>query len=148
MTQMENCYWTSQKFGFIKKRHLKDYFLNVVYKQSSSFEDVPILKKTIDLYKTYYGYAQLFPKKDKYTIGATCERYIIETIELLLQASYLPKEQKRSALLAANNKFETLKVFVRLLKELGVIDQKKYLILQTALQEIGRMFGGWMKSLT
>ena len=38
--------------------------------KTSQWEDVPILKKTIELYKTYYGYAQLFPKKDKYTIAA------------------------------------------------------------------------------
>ena len=109
---------------------------------------MPILKKTIELYKTYYGYAQLFPKKDKYTIAATCERYIISTIELLLEASYLPKEQKRAVLLAANNKFEALKIFIRLLHELHILDQKKYLTLKTTIQEIGRMFGGWMKSLT
>ncbi len=108
---------------------------------------MPILKKTIDLYKLYYAYAQLFPKKDKYTLGATCERYIIEILELIITASYLPKEQKLSLLKSANNKFETLKIFIRLLKELKIIDQKKYLDLQTLIQEIGRMFGGWLKSL-
>ncbi|KKW42855.1 MAG: hypothetical protein UY92_C0003G0061 [Candidatus Magasanikbacteria bacterium GW2011_GWA2_56_11] len=109
---------------------------------------MPILKKTIDLYKTYYVYAQLFPKKDKYTLGATCERYLISVIELLLEATYLPKETKRARLMLANSKFEVLKVFIRLLKELNVIDQKKYIILQTMIQDIGRMFGGWMRSLT
>lgn len=110
-------------------------------------DDIPILKKTIDLYKTYYGYAELFPKKDKYALGATCERYLIEIIELLLEASYLPKETKRPLLLKASNKFETLKIFIRLLQELKIIDQKKYIVLQTAIQEIGRMFGGWLKTL-
>jgi hypothetical protein len=47
----------------------------------------------------------------------------------------------------ASNKFETLKVFIRLLHELKIIDQKKYVVLQSAIQEIGRMFGGWMKKL-
>lgn len=117
------------------------------YKPSSAWEDAPIVKKTIELYKTYYTYAELFPKKDKYAIGAACERYIISTIELLLEASYLPKEAKCVVLLQANNKFETLKIFIRILRELNILDQKKYLVLQTMIQEIGRMFGGWMKSL-
>ena len=115
---------------------------------SSQWEEVPILKKTIDLYKTYYVYAQLFPKKDKYTLGATCERYLIAVIELLLEASYSSKENKRTRLFLANSKFETLKVFIRLLRELGVIDQKKYIVLQAMIQDIGKMFGGWMKSLS
>ena len=78
-------------------------------------------------------------------MGAKCEQYIISVLELLLETSYLPKEQKRGVLLKANNKFETLKVFIRLLKELEIIDQKKYIVLQTFIQEIGRMLGGWMK---
>lgn len=114
---------------------------------SSQFDGVPILKKTIDLYKLYYGYAELFPKKDKYTIGATCEKYIIEILEILLQAGYLPKEEKLPFIKKASDKFDMLKVFIRLLRELNIIDQKKYLALQTVIQEIGRMFGGWMKSL-
>ncbi|MFA6548209.1 MAG: diversity-generating retroelement protein Avd [Candidatus Magasanikbacteria bacterium] len=105
------------------------------------------MKKTIDLYKLYYGYAQLFPKKDKYTLGATCEKYIIEILELLITASYLPKDSKINLIKSASNKFETLKIFIRILRELNIIDQKKYLALQTLIQEIGKMFGGWIKSL-
>lgn len=48
---------------------------------------------------------------------------------------------------AANNKFETLKIFIRLLRELNILDQKKYIVLQTHIQEIGKMFGGWLRSL-
>ncbi len=105
------------------------------------------MKKTIELYKIYYTFSTLFPKKDKYTIGQTTEKYIIQTIELLLEASYATKETKRRIILSANNKFEALKIFIRLLKELNVIDDKKYILLQTRIQEIGKMFGGWLKSL-
>jgi len=111
-------------------------------------KNVPILKKTIELYKIYYKYLELFPKKDKYNIGATCEKYIIEILEILLKAGYLSKQEKLPLIKNANNKFDTLKIFIRLLRELNIIDQKKYLILQTILQEIGRMFGGWIKSLS
>ncbi|MBI2444738.1 MAG: diversity-generating retroelement protein Avd [Candidatus Magasanikbacteria bacterium] len=106
------------------------------------------MKKTIELYKSYYVYLELFPKKDKHALGATCERYLIQIIELLLEASYLPKDAKRACLLKANNKFEALKVFIRLLHELKILDQKKYIALQSAVQEIGKMFGGWIKSLS
>jgi len=66
----------------------------------------------------------------------------------LLKAGYLSKQEKLPLIKNANNKFDTLKIFIRLLRELNIIDQKKYLILQTILQEIGRMFGGWIKSLS
>lgn len=114
----------------------------------SEWTEVPILKKTIELYKTYYNFLELFPKKDKHTLGAKCEQYIIAVLELLLETSYLPKEAKRPILLKANNKFETLKIFIRVLRELNILDQKKYLTLQSLIQEIGKMFGGWMRSLS
>ena len=114
---------------------------------TQSWGDAPIVKKTMELYRLYYGYVELFPKKDKYHLGAACERYLLQTLELLLEASYLPVTQKRVRILSANTKFETLKVLIRLLKELKVLDQKKYLALQSLIQEIGKMLGGWIRSL-
>jgi len=40
-----------------------------------------------------------------------------------------------------------LRVFLRLTLDVKAINQKKYITLQQALDEIGRMLGGWMKSL-
>lgn len=103
-------------------------------------------KKTIELYKLFYEFSKLFPKKDRYTLGAACERYLLSALELLLEISYLSREAKRAKLAVVSNKFETLKILVRLLKELKIIDQKKYFTLQAELQEIGKMIGGWIKS--
>lgn len=109
--------------------------------------EVPIIRGMYELYKLYYSYAQGFPKKDKYTLGAKCELYIIETLELLLAASSVTKQDKKSFLQQANVKFDALKIFLRLAKEIKVIDNKKYLELQKHIQEIGKMLGGWQRSL-
>ncbi len=109
--------------------------------------EVPIIRAVYDLYKLYYNYLQLFPKKDKYTLGAKCELYIIDTLELLLAASTVTKQDKKPYLLKANVKFDALKVFLRLAKEIKVLDNKKYLELQNHIQEIGKMLGGWQRSL-
>lgn len=110
--------------------------------------EIPILKKIYDLYQTYYGYLELFPKKDKHTLGSKCEYYIIDTLELLLAAGSVPKDEKRALLQRANVKFDALKIFLRLAKDLKLLDNKKYITLQTNIQEIGRMLGGWQRSLT
>lgn len=44
-------------------------------------------------------------------------------------------------------KLQILKTLVRICFDVKALDQKKYLALQTALQEIGKMLGGWMKSI-
>jgi hypothetical protein len=109
--------------------------------------DIPIIKNLYELYKIFYNYSSLFPKKDKYTLGAKCEKYIILTLELLLEASYTYKDEKLELIKKANAKFDTLKLFIRLLKDLNIIDNKKYFHLQEKIQEIGKMIGGWQKSL-
>ncbi|MBU0648623.1 diversity-generating retroelement protein Avd [Patescibacteria group bacterium] len=110
--------------------------------------DIPIIKALYDLYKIFYSYSILFPKKDKYTLGAKCEIYIISTLELLLEAGCARKEEKLSLIKKANAKFDTLKLFIRLLKDLDIISNKKYINLQKQIQEIGCMLGGWQRSLT
>ena len=103
---------------------------------------IPIIKKLYELYKTFYIYSVLFPKKDRHTLGAKCEIYIINTLELLLEAGCAPREAKLVLIKKAN-----AKLFIRLLKDLDIIDNKKYLELQKQIQEIGRMLGGWQRSL-
>jgi len=109
--------------------------------------ELPVIKKVYELYKTFYGYAKLFPKKDKYVLGSRCEEYIIATLELLLAASSAPKSEKHVFIVQANVKFDTLKIFIRIANDIKMLDNKKYLVLQKQLQEIGRMLGGWQKSL-
>lgn len=89
--------------------------------------DIPIIKNLYELYKIFYSYSALFPKKDKYTLGAKCEMYIIATLELLLEASCAYREEKLELIKKANTKFDTLKLFIRLLKDLDIIDEKSIL---------------------
>ncbi|MFA6047870.1 MAG: diversity-generating retroelement protein Avd [Parcubacteria group bacterium] len=109
--------------------------------------NLPVIKKVYELYKSFYSYSKLFPKKDKYTLGSKCEMYIIETLELLLAAGSASKPEKIAYIRKANIKFDTLKIFIRLGNDIKMLDSKKYLALQKQIQEIGRMIGGWQKSL-
>ena len=109
--------------------------------------DIPIINNLYQLYKTFYSYSALFPKKDKYTLAIKCEMYIIAVIELLLEASCTSnKDTKLNLIKKANIKFDALKLFIRLLKDLNIIESKKYLELQKQIQEIGKMLGGWQRS--
>jgi len=51
-----------------------------------------------------------------------------------------------STLKEASLKLNVLRVFVRLLKDIKAIDSKKYVTLETMVDEIGRMLGGWIRS--
>lgn len=73
--------------------------------------------------------------------------YIIAVLELLLEAGSAPKAEKLVVTRKASVKFDTLKIFIRMAKDLKLLDTKKYIELEKYLQEIGQQLGGWQKSL-
>jgi len=108
--------------------------------------DIPIFKKTYELYKTFYGYRNTVAKQDRYTIWQRCENLILDVLEGILNASQLSKSEKLPVLEKTSLKLNFLRVFLRLTKEVRVIDTKKYMTLQEMIDETGRMLGGWIKS--
>lgn len=44
-------------------------------------------------------------------------------------------------------RLKILQTIIRVCYDVQAIDQKKYILLQESLEEIGRMLGGWIKSL-
>lgn len=108
--------------------------------------DIPIFKKSYDLYKTFYSYRNLIPKQDRYTIWQRCESLILDILEGILSVSQIQKAEKLSTLEKTSIKINLLRVFIRLMKEVKTIDNKKYTAIETIIDEIGRMLGGWIKS--
>ena len=109
--------------------------------------DIPIFKKAYELYKTLYECLKSFPRQDRYSLGAKCEDAILGMLEGIMLASQLSKAEKLPILQRASAKLNLLRVYVRLAKEVRALDNKKYLILQEDIDEIGRMLGGWLRSL-
>jgi len=98
------------------------------------------------MYKLFYSYLANFPKKDKYALGLRCENALLELLQTLMLATSVPKTEKLLILHKASVKLDVAKVFIRLCKDVKILDNKKYLALESSLQEIGRMLGGWIKS--
>lgn len=109
-------------------------------------DEVPILKLTVDLYKEFYEYLKVFPKKDQYLLGKRCEEHLLLFMELILLAVGLDKARKLKVLEDANSKFDVLKVLFRIAREFKLLDNKRYLSLEEKAQEIGRQLGGWIRS--
>jgi len=109
--------------------------------------EIPLLQKIYDFYRELYLATEKMPKKDKYTLGEKMSKTSLDIMELLIIASSASKEEKMSILARADAKLELLKMLVRLAEEIKSISTKKYLNLQEKLQEIGRMLGGWIRSL-
>ncbi|MYE38559.1 MAG: diversity-generating retroelement protein Avd [Candidatus Spechtbacteria bacterium SB0662_bin_43] len=108
--------------------------------------DIPIFRKTYDLYKLFHEYRKVVPKYDRFTIFERCEHLILDVIEGILQASSEKKPEKLSTLEKCSLKLNMLRVFIRLTKDTKSIDTKKYIVLEGIVDEIGRMLGGWIRA--
>jgi hypothetical protein len=108
--------------------------------------DIPIFKKTYDLYKEFYNLRLSVPKQDRYTLWQKCESLLIEVLEGILFASQQSKLEKLPTLEKTSVRLNFLRICIRLMKDVKAIDGKKYVIIEANLDEIGRMLGGWIKS--
>ena len=73
------------------------------------------------------------------------ESLFIETIQNIFVASVKPKDKKITYLDKASDTLDILKFLLQVMWELGKIDNKKFIVLSSRFEEIGRMLGGWQK---
>ena len=109
---------------------------------------MPVFKKTYELYKQFHLIRNKSEKQDRYTIYQKTENTILDLMEQILLAGQLPQNEKMSCLRGADIKNNLLRVFIRLMKDIKSIDLKTYVLIEESIDEIGRMLGGWIKSLS
>lgn len=88
---------------------------------------------------------QKLPKLDRYSIGQKCLQKASEVLEdFYIANSHKDKDARLQTLKSVDLKNKLLKVHIRMLYDTKALDQKKYILLENGLQEIGRMLGGWI----
>ncbi|HLB53388.1 MAG TPA: four helix bundle protein [Chlamydiales bacterium] len=115
--------------------------------QIHSVLETPIFHRMYDLYKLIHGFHSKIPKLQRYTLWEKCENTTLALLDALIETSHRKNEERIEALYNISNKLDLLKVLFRLAKDTRAIDNTQYLEIQKIVQEIGRMVGGWIKSV-
>ena len=108
--------------------------------------DIPIFRKTYDLYKEFYSLRLSVPKQDRYALWQKCENLLIDVLEGIILASQQSKSEKLPTLEKTSVKLNFLRVCIRLMKDIKAIEAKKYILIEAKIDEIGSQLGGWIKS--
>lgn len=106
-----------------------------------------IVVQTYELLKMMIGVLKHFPRDQKFLIADRMQNQLSDLLELFIEAYYGSGETKRTNLLQANVQLEKFRYYLRLCYELGFYNSVKYNAILEKIQEIGRMNGGWIKSL-
>lgn len=80
-------------------------------------------------------------------MGEKIDLLFCDVIELLLEAVQSQKELKLKIVDKACVRLDMLKYFLQIAWNLKTMDNKKYLIISNALNEVGKMLGGWKKQV-
>jgi hypothetical protein len=110
-------------------------------------DSLPIINKTYDAYKAIIDLNNKLEKRRRYSIGLSLENSVLDCMEILVMAKNAPKPLKAGYLIKASSKLEVSTLKLRLLLELALVNETKIFQLQANLDEIGRMLGGWLKSV-
>jgi len=109
--------------------------------------DTPVVQKVYDFYREFYKIYTHIPKQDRYVLGEKIQETTLELFKDLILASHQEKQKKLESLSVGSAKLDLLKNLLRLAEDVKAIPTKRYLTLSENLQEIGRMLGGWIRSL-
>ena len=85
-----------------------------------------------------------FPRSQKFLLGDRIQGTALDVLENLVEATYTRDRQGHLA--GANIGIEKLRFLFRLSVELHYLDRQRYEHAARALDEIGRLVGGWMKT--
>ena len=109
--------------------------------------DIPIIHKTYELYKALHELEKTIPKMERFTVWQRSEVACLDILQGLLGLGYQTPGNRAESLTRIAPLVDMLRVFLRLSLDVKAINQKKYITLEQAVDEIGRMLGGWMKSI-
>jgi hypothetical protein len=85
------------------------------------------------------------PKTVRFSLASRISDSSLDIIELIIEAIY--QKQKEIPLKAINLKLEKLRVLFRISFERNYLSGKQYEYISRALNEAGKMVGGWLTSM-
>jgi hypothetical protein len=107
-------------------------------------QELIVITKTYDLILWSCNHTSRFPRNHRFVQGERLERNLYDLLEILIRAKYT--RQRQPLLEQANMMLEILRFQTRLAKDLQCLKVDSYSFAAKAIDEIGRLVGGWLKS--
>ena len=107
-------------------------------------EELIVITKTYDLILWSCNHTGKFPRNHRFVLGERIEHRLYELLEMLIEAKY--SRARTQMLQRANLQLEILRFQMRLAKDLQCLKVDSYGFATKAIDDIGKLVGGWLKS--
>jgi hypothetical protein len=111
--------------------------------RKQTHDDLPVFVKWMEFLEWLLAATGKFPQKVRFSFGQRIEGIALDVVEDLVEARYT--HDRRATLRRANLRLEKLRVLLRLSHKLRYLSHESYAHASKAVNETGRMLGGWMK---
>ncbi len=111
-------------------------------------EQPVLLVKWYDYTKWLLERVEQFPKNQRFVLGTRLANLAVEVLEDLVEAAYAGRPRKTELLAKVNRRIEVARWLVRLARDRNLLSNAQLGFNSRALEECGRMVGGWLRSLT
>ena len=114
--------------------------------KTKQFSTIPIIHELTCVYIILHNAIRDFPKLEKYSLGASIEKTLLDCIKQTFFSTVVPPSARKFESIAlASAQFDTLKLYVRIAIDIHCLEENIYLKLLPHLGSIGTMMGGWLK---
>lgn len=104
-----------------------------------------VVVKAYDLVLWLLPKTEKFPRSFKFSVGDRLVDHALDLLLLLVESAY--SSDKTSSLEKATVKTNGLRYLLRVSKDLRLLSLDSYGFASERIEEIGRMVGGWQKSV-
>ena len=128
----------------VGSERLFDYLFNFITKIMAIYNHLPVYKESYELLVELFRFTKDFNREYKFTIGESIKKETIEMIRNIYRAN--SSYSKKAIIQSARENVETIRLFLRLLKDLKQVNLKKFVYLNEKIESVSKQLFAWQKS--
>ncbi|MEA2057042.1 MAG: diversity-generating retroelement protein Avd [Patescibacteria group bacterium] len=105
-------------------------------------------KKTYELLIWIYPLINRIPKSHRLVLGRKLEEICLDLLLTIIKANKAQGKERLQLQLQYSQHLDTLRILIRLTKDLKMTSVKQYTLTAKKISELGRMLSGWKKVIT
>lgn len=117
-----------------------------IFSRMALYYELPVYRVSYDLIVEIFAFTKQFGKEYKYTIGERLKNEAIELVIGIYQANM--RRDKDTAILSARERVETIRLLVRILKDVQQIGIERLISVNEKIESLSKQLVAWQRSVS